>query len=242
MYVRRPRTKTRPKAKRYASRRSTFASKVAKIAKTVVLRTSETKVNLRTYDYQPITHNAATGERLGFFNLLITSQGVTDGDNDINVSNNRVGDEIIPSGLKLYLTIDQLFEYPDVLYRLVVVKTKGNVNLSGITLQDITTDNTIDPIVREQPLTVVHDKQFRVHSAMRSRHDNTLSHNKDAHIVKKIWIPLGNKKFKYSDNNSLYGLNTNYAAFIFAYDARFTAVGTTVASVKFATQLFFKDP
>jgi len=242
MYVRKPRTKTRPKAKRYASRRSTLNSKIKAIARSVVLKTSETKVNLRVYDPQPIGHNAHTGERIGFFNLLITSQGVTDGDNDSNISNNRIGDEIIPSGMKLYITLDQFFEHPDCTYRLVVVRTKGNVSLTGVTLQDITQDCTIDPIAREQPLTVVYDKLFRCRSPMRSRHDSTLSHNVDAHIVKKVWIPLGNKKYRYSDNNSLYGLNYNMAAFIFAYDVPTTIVGTAVGNIRLATQLYFKDP
>ena len=242
-YVRKtPKPYKRSYKKRYTRGSNTLDAKIKAIAKSMVLKTAETKVNLRTYDQQPITHNAPTGERLGFFNLMLSTQGVSDGDNDINSSNNRIGDEIIPSGIKMYISIDQLFEYPDVQYRLVIVKTKGNVSLSAISLQDITQDNTADPIVREQPITVVHDKLFRCRNPMRSRHDNTLSHNKDAHIVKKLWIPLGNKKYKYSGDNSLYGLNYNLVAMIYAYDSRFTPVGTTLATIRFATQLYFKDP
>lgn len=240
-YARKPTTKRSAK-KRYTRRRPTLDKKIRTIAKSMVLKTSETKVNLRTYDQQAVTHNAATGERLGFFNLLLTSQGTGDGTNDINLSNNRIGDEIIPSGIKMYISIDQLFEFPDVQYRLVVVKTKGNLSITGVQLQDITEDNTVDPIVKEQPVTVVYDKLFRARNPLMGRHDNTLSHNKDSHIIKKVWIPLGNRKYKYSSDNSLYGLNYNLSAFIYAYDARITTVGQQLGTVRFATQLFFKDP
>lgn len=238
-YARRPKAK-RSYKKRNNARRPTLDQKIRTIAKSVVLRTSETKMNVRKYDTINVLHNQHGGQRLGFHNLLLTTQGVGDGTNDINNSFNRVGDEILPKGINLYLSILNNWQNPAAKYRLIVAKTRGNVVSSVVHLLDITDNATLDPIYPEQPLSIVYDRMIVPRLATTGRHDSTEGHNSDTTTTRKVWIPLSGK-YRYSQDNGLEGLRYNLVAYILAYNHADTADTNILGRCTIATQFFFKD-
>lgn len=98
-----------------ALKQKAWKKSVASIAKTVALRTQETKCAARNLGTNyTLNHNGY--DRISD-NLLYTTQGTND-------SSHRVGDMVTLRGLKLYTMFESLADTPNVNVRLMVYKVR----------------------------------------------------------------------------------------------------------------------
>lgn len=242
MYVRK-KVGVRKNTKRKASRRYVSTNKkIAQIARRAVMRVAETKSVVANYGAIPdnLYHNTAA--KLGDPmkpNLLKTSQGVLDGP----ASTSRIGDKVNPVGVKIFLTFKQPYDRPNVLYKFVIQKTKGDQNPANLPFEDITGVRVIDAIDPEKADgQVVFSRSFTDRSMNWSRHDSTVTHNKELTFVKTFWIDLRKyKSYAYNGNNATGGRDFNLIPWLIAYDSFGTLTSDIVASYRFAYKFYFKD-
>lgn len=246
MYVKRSSPSIRKNAKRKAVRkRTTLNKKIAAVARKAVMRVAETKHVYNNFGAIPdnLYHNTAA--KLGDPskpNLLRTSQGTQDG-SGVGAYTARVGDKVNPVGVKIYLTFKQPFDRPNVLYKFVIQKTRGDTNPVSLPFEDITGVKVIDSIDPEKSDgQVVFSRSFTDRSMNWSRHDNTVSHNKELTFVKTFWVDLRKyKSYAYNGNNETGGRDFNLIPWLIAYDSFGTLTTDIIASYRFAYKFFFKD-
>lgn len=243
MYVRRS---LRKNTKRKTSRKSVALNKkIATIAKKAVMRVAETKHVANNFGQIPdnLYHNTAM--KLGDPvkpNLLRTSQGNQDG-SGVGAYTARIGDKVNPIGVKIFLTFKQPYDRPNVLYKFVIQKTRGDTNPAALPFEDITGVRVIDSIDPEKSDgQIVFSRSFTDRSMNWSRHDSTATHNKELTFVKTFWIDLRKyKSYAYNGNNEWSGRDFNMIPWLIAYDSFGTLTTDIVASYRFAYKFYFKD-
>ena len=245
-YVRKANKKTPAYSKRknYNKRRN-FNKTVATIAKKAVMRVAETKHVFNNYGAIPdnLYHN--TPAKLGDPakpNLLVTRQGTQDG-SGVGAYTARIGDKVNPVGVKIFLTFKQPYDRPNVLYKFLIQKTRGDTNPVTLPFEDITGVKVIDSIDPEKSDgQIVFSRSFTDRSMNWSRHDSTLNHNKELTFVKTFWVDLRKyKNYAYSGNNETGGRDFNLIPWLIAYDSFGTLTTDIIASYRFAYKFYFKD-
>lgn len=231
---------TRKYARKTYRKSSALDKKIATISKQVALRQAETKHVFFDLTPTPLSLYHNTLIRIQTENMCKTSQGVGDGDSSGNI-NARIGDEVHPRGIKIYLTVRQPNNKPNVMFRFMVLKTRGSSNSTTLPFKDITGVKVIDPVDNEKSQgRIIMNKLFKDRSMSYSRHDNTATHNSELTFVRQYWIPLSGV-YKYDGDNAAFGRDYNLVPFMVAYDSFGTLTTDVVASVKMSYQFYFKD-
>lgn len=238
MYVR----KSRKNGKRASTRkRSNLRKTVTAIAKTVALRQSETKHIIRNLGVNyTLGHNS--WDRVST-NLLYSAQGSND-------NFNRIGDEVIARGIKLYCQLESKPTEPMIAWRIIVIKCRNAVASSANPpLRTVTGQTMLDPIDMEQAQKVLLDKVI-----YNRRQDSTVGlvpegtvpeepvDNRRAVQFRKYWIPMNNVKYKYQDNSTDIGRDYNIAMWVSVYSHFTDTMDDTLSRGTFASEFFFKDP
>jgi hypothetical protein len=93
-------------------------------------------------------------------NLLETSQGVQDPMN--TGTNNRIGDEIMLSGVSMKYMVELNERYSDVTFRMFVVKKAKGDTLNAITFFTGTSGNKMIDTIQTERFTVIMSKTFKI--------------------------------------------------------------------------------
>lgn len=156
----------------------------------------------------------------------------------------RVGDEIIPRGMNLRLTMYNAVDRQCLFYRVIIVKFNRTINGTIVTAGNFDMFDTsgsndcIASIVKnDQGVKVYYDKIFRVQGNCLGASGTT---NRKNRIFKKIFInPKGTKKIIYSAANTI--VNNPLAVFVLPYDEYATLRTDNVANCQWSYKLYFKD-
>lgn len=229
--VRRAPRKSYKKKSNY-KKRSVSYSQIAKIAKRVSLRQAETKHHTVNYGNYALYHNVS---RRVDTNLLSVQQGTGDTGN-----NSRIGDEVIPVGVKLYLQFEQMIDRPNVQFKVWVLKGREGEFGSSVPLKIISGNNLMDPIDTEK-CSVVKSMYFKFNQN-NIVHDGDVAVNKRVVNCRKVWIPLKRSKYTYEGDNNSNGKWWNMPLYVCAYDASNTLVTDHISNLHIASEFFFKDP
>jgi len=119
------RKRMRPKRRFGGSRRP-----LARMVKSVLLRTAETKRSSQyTKDPQQLFHNKTyyAGQ------LLATKQGVTDPHGADAATANRIGDEVVGMGISLRFFLENVKDHPNVIYKIYVFRYNTQQITAGLT-------------------------------------------------------------------------------------------------------------
>lgn len=230
----RKRSSRKPVRKTYR-KSSAFNQKVARIAKTVALRTQETKHAIVSYATREVYHNNSYNITP---NLIDVTQGVQD-------QTNRLGDEITLRGIKLYMKFQDKWDRPNTNFRVVVAKCRQGI-AGGLVLPTkvISGNPTFDPMDMEQVMKVYVNKTYRFgdkNTFIDTTGGAPTANNPATTHFRKLWIPLNNARYKFLNQNSNQGTAWNIACWIAAYDASTELSTDNIGSVQIIGELFFKD-
>lgn len=204
---------------------------LVKLIKSVSLRSQETKMATTDSTVLPLLHNISTLVRS---NLMATSQGVTD---SLGITN-RIGDTVTPVGVKLYLTMRQPADRPNVTFKIWIVRIIGAATVpTFVPVKTITGNLLMDPIDTEK-CTLVKSFKFKSKNnywqgALASSRENTNFQN--------IYIPLPRKPYVYSADGGPNGKNYQLSMYVAAYDTFGTLITDNIASFACSQSFYFKD-
>lgn len=214
---------------------STFRKKVTAIAKTVALRTQETKHAIHSLVDKEVYHNQSY---MMTSNLVQTAQGV----NDIG---HRIGDEITLRGIKLFLKFEDKWDRPNTTFRVVVAKARqgiaGSLYMPTVPIMGVP---TIDPIDTEQVMKVLVNRRYRFgdkDTLIDTGNEGVGALSRPTTHFRQIWIPLNNARYKYLNQNSTQGTAYNIALWLSCYDHSSQLITDNIGKVTVAWELFFKD-
>lgn len=219
------RKKTSTLKKRYNSRSKVSVAQIAKIAKSVSLKTQETKHTTYNYGEFDLFDNVS---RKVADNLLQVTRGVDDGS-----TASRIGDEVTLRGLKIYMNYHINTGFPVQTFKYWVLRHRSNSVPLFLPTKSISGILTLDPIDTEQCSVVT---TGIIAPAKISGGISTSS--KDFQVQLKKWIPLNNKVYKYQSGGTQ-GSFYNITMFVAAYNTG--SVITQISKVAISTEFFFKD-
>lgn len=158
---------------------------------------------------------------------------------------NRIGDEIIPRGMAIRLTMYNAVDRPALFYRIIVAKFNRTINGTLMTGGNFDMfdaqgcNDSIAAIVKnDQGVKVYYDKVFTCQHGLQYSVGADL--NRKPRLFKKIWInPKGTKKIIYSAANTI--VNNPLCVFVLPYDAYSTLRTDNVANCQWSYKLYFKD-
>lgn len=230
------------KSKRKTYRkRSNLTKKIASVAKTVALRQAETKHIIRNLGVNyTLGHN--TWDKVSS-NLLYSVQGNND-------NFNRIGDQVICRGLKIYCQLESKPTEPMIAWRIIIIKCRQTIaNLANPPLRTVTGQTMLDPIDMEQAQKVLLDKVIynrRQNSVVGLVPEGTVPEepvdNRRAVQFRKYWIPLNNARYHYQDGSTDIGRDYNIAMWVSVYSHFLNTTDGTLSRGTFASEFFFKDP
>lgn len=203
---------------------------IKKIAKQAVMRTAETKQVDTASSENQLYHNFWTGS--AFENLTNSAQLPAQGTGE----NQRLGNEIYVSGVKLYLQILLKNDRLNTKVRVLIVKHNPNFGKSTYTdWFDSIMNVMVDPADKGRA-TVVYDK---IHGY---RNFNPTNSTDEVVIFRQIWLPV-KEKYVFRDDGaqSLSYTKNTYSIIAMAYDTAGSLTTDNVASIKWYSRLFYKD-
>lgn len=233
--------------------RQTFQSRV----KRVLMKTAETKKYQFADENVQLFHNAgaaaaaATPSLAQPFNIWA---GINKGTN----SYNRVGDRIIPRGMKLSIWLANKDDRPNIMYRIIIAKVPKAIN--GVATQQ----NNVDPfdqiqlgntgnrmllnLDRDRGIKALHDKVYTINSGYNASNVGTNlapspnNIRREAHLYKKFWIKSKRSKpIVYDSTGSNQIVNNPLMVWVIAYDSYGTLLTDNIASLSYYGIIYFKD-
>lgn len=238
-YRRSYRRKTRGRFGRRA-RRTGFATKVRRI----VSKTQETKFieageeNVQLYhDYGP------TGSYGGIlydpWSTITKGTGVS----------NRVGDQIMPVGMKFKLWLANKQDRPNIQYRVIVASVKRVQGGAVVTKNNLyplvpTVNNTlICNMDMEKVSRVYYDRVHKIEMGFSQTVTNVANpwSGREAHKTIKLWIGKrrGARAIKYNANGEI--MNNGLMVWVIPYDSYGTLTTDNISSCAYTYRLYFKD-
>ncbi len=233
--------------------RKVKTASLTRAVKKISLSLCETKRRSTYFENAPLTHNT-TYYQSGF---LATTQGVQNpSGHDVRTSSNggeRIGNEIIASGLSLKFFLTAQGNYPNNKYKLIVFKYPTRFLSGAVTALDdellwqgvdgngSVMNRMIDTIssrVKILKQVIIQPPAIGTTEA---------GHASSRSTIKNIYIPLKSTKIKYQqpvhtgDSSELpIGWDIGFA--LVGYDEFSTLTTATVAHVDWSSRLTFKDP
>lgn len=243
----RPRGSRNMKKKVYGPNRSTLTKyknrvnkrgTLVRLIKKISLGQHETKQVHRVLENINVNHN----QGYAFTNLLYTTQGINDNDTGANNYNCRLGDEVQGKGISIKLWIANKLDRPNIMYRLVVFKYQSQSipTLSSIFV-GANGNKIMDDLDREY-ITPVYQKLFNLQVGYSAYPSGSLgdADGREAHIYKKIYIPLKDKKIHYNNGGSVPKF-VDYGFALIPYDSYGTLTTDNICSFSYQMKFYFKD-
>lgn len=237
----------------------TSAVKIQRAVRTYLNKQIETKQsNTTSTDGLLISHNSF---QYVDSNILITTQGITDPNNSNTA--NRIGDEINLRGVAFKFMLENDVRYPDVTFRIMVIKSaKGDVPTTATLFNGLSGNKMMDTFNKER-YTLLFSKYVKVKSpnqgstvavggagyvgsGLYEGSGSALVTTPGTRIV-KFYIP--GKKFirngivKYENGTSQVKFH-DYTVLVYAYSTIVTseALGWTVGRVnEYIKVMYYKD-
>lgn len=225
------RKKYRSYKRKYNTRyrkRSTLNNRISKIAKTVALRTQETKhYHEHIANGTQILHNVWTTVRDNMIQVPAT------GSND-----NRTGDQITLRGIKLYVYTEHPEGRCNVNWRFVIGKLAPNA--SGVVRTKGLTGRTInDPLDMDHYSKVCRDIRFNIKNDAFG--DGTAPNRQKYSRCSTIWLPLNNYKYRFENHSSSAGRDWELQLGVTAFDNDASSQSDVLGTISIASVLYFKD-
>jgi hypothetical protein len=230
--------KTAAKQTRKTAQKAT--NNLVKLIKKVSLKQTETKYAHVSAENVQLYHN--TGQ--GVYNLINTTQGITDTGGGTSVLSNRIGDEVIARGISMKLWVANKLDRPNVMYRMFIFKYQALNSPSVSSLFKTGSGNKIMDDIDKEYVTIVYQKIFNLqvgYSAYPNATINGDTDGREAHVYKQIWIPLKDKKIHYADGAATPKF-FNYGFVIVPYDSYGTLLSDNISSFTYQYKFYFKDP
>lgn len=218
-------------------RRGMRRNMMLNIARTAVLKQTETKFKALATENVQLYHNAGSPSVFVVQpNLLQTPTGTG--------QTTRVGDEVFGVGLSVKLWLSNKSDRPNVMYRIMIVACPQDqvtsTSPNGLFKSEV--GNKMLDSVDTDKYNVVYHKLLQPFSGDYSLEaSSTLrEHSK----LVKIYIPLKSRRIKYqSDGGSIPSYQKNCLSLVvIAYDAFGSIVSDNIASLAYITKFYFKDP
>lgn len=256
--TRRPRARTNKK--RNYAKRSVSRQQVAKIAKRVLLKTTEPKTHVQTTfsllnptGLENLYHNQSHMVG-GWANLLRTTPGVEDTNNKLYAgipeafeAGSRIGETIYCTGLSIKMLFQLPIDRSSVILRIFVLKGtdadiraeipilwKNDASLTQNVIMD-KVDTTRQRIVAAKTITLNHPPTMS-HA--------THQHSTTTERLVNMWVPLKKMKYTYSSISGTehHGKDFDYCLSIATYDRSGALITDVVAKVAATCTLYFRDP
>jgi hypothetical protein len=222
---------------RKSSAKSAKTKSLISLIKKVSLKQNELKYVDYNHGKTELYHNIHNG-----FGAVLTSHGPVQGDGD----DQRIGNSINLSGIKLTLMFYSKMDRPNTKFRLIVYSAPFNSfqpASSYATLFDAVTGNVmIDSM--DKDVVKVH-KNMLIYSKNVSANlvgfpEEELA--KEVTTFRKVWIPY-RTKVRYSDDASTAELtNRSFYVLIMAYDSYGTLVSDNIGAVQCWQRFYYRDP
>lgn len=191
-----------------------------------------------------INQNVNINHNTGYIytNLLRTSQGITDTDTGASSFSNRLGDEVLGRGISIKLWIANKLDRPNVMYRMGIFKYQSNSIPTLASLFVGANPNRIMDKMDNEFITIVYQKVFNLQVGYSAYATATAgdTDGREAHIYKKLWLPLKNKKIVYN-NGGITPKFIDYGFFIVPYDSYGTLTTDNILSFSYEQEFYFKD-
>lgn len=225
-------------ARRYKKAKKTLGKPMANAVKAIVRKQMRTVVETKMADFawEPFAVNALYHNTW----LVVDADGVSVNqgvkDDDAYNAGNRVGDSVYARKIWRRLHLFQSYQYPNVTFRIVIIKHKQGMSIPvDITQNDQTTNKIIAPINRELfPLQdVVYDR------VIQSPQSGGTLGNGD---VKTFWNhnQIINKKISYNEG-SPYTRGFTFTTLVCAYDNMSTSLLAQIARLAYYRRFYFDD-
>jgi len=227
----------RQRRKPYSKRRTSSFRQIAKIAKSVVMRTAETKYRVQHAENQNIYHNGGlAGGIMLIQNMLSTTQGVNE--------EQRIGDKIQAKGLSIKLHLFNKSDRPNVMYRIMVVAVppdqSGQALPAGFWENDI--GNKILDHVNTNRYKVIRSKIVQIQGQDTAFEAGVDTLREKSKLV-SMYIPLKGRTITYStEAGGVPKLQRDCLSLaILPYDAYGSLTTDNIASFAYVTRFYFKD-
>lgn len=232
----------RPKARRS---RAVPTKTIKAIARSVVMKTAETKVSEYGQENVQLYHNVLHKVEN---NTLFTTQGVTDGDNP-GVAEMRIGDMIYAKKLWFKFQLFNKQDRPNLHYRIMIVRSQTDRTGNAPTLPpDFVPEsipgngNLLFTSSNDESYTIVWDRTYRL-EATNSVESGVVapSYHETSRIINiNYFIPKNQQKIIYHDGGSV-PKKYVYIPYVVAYDSYGTLTTDNVASYAYTRKAYFKD-
>lgn len=249
-YARRPRRTTK---KRYASKRPVSASQVATIARRVYRRQAEPKQHLNadgsptaTQLYHNQSHCMFSGS-----NMLGTMHGVYDDTNTFSPTGSRIGDEIMPTGLRINFIFQVPIDRQTVYVRFILLK--GHDSYLGNAVpwhaNSLAFDNVLLNMVDTDKVKVLMNKVWKLgHDAKTALINPPQSASNNSHNLvcapRKIFCnlrKLGKYTYRHDGTQVAHGKQFDIKAYLCAYDEFGDLITDNIIDYTAQSIFYFRD-
>lgn len=206
----------------------------AKMVRSVLFRTLETKYKSIDFDKTELYHNSIT--YLANKNLATNLPGQGDADAE------RVGDEIYLTGIKLRLLLGQKYDRPNCTFKIWIVEANsvsGNANDKNVFFHNTTGNILLDPI---------QSKRFSILKAITVKPKGTAMEVGEAgkEFVRplSLWLPMRRKIHFVADASTSVskGMKEHLYILLGVYDAYGTLTTDNIAYCQGSATYYYKDP
>lgn len=244
-YGKRKSNPTYKRKRNYRKKATTKRSYIAKVAKSVLFKTAETKSVSHGGENLNLYHNTYA---LVNSSLTLTSQGVGD-DNTSTSVGSRIGDSIQAKKLWIRMMLFNKQDRPNVHYRVLLVRRNttqnGNtlaVPTSFFKLDHFPSNNNnfmADP--SDEQVSVLIDRRYSIQN-QQSRNSDLLGNGYEVSklINLNYKIPQRHQKIIYSDAGTV-PKNYVYQLWVMSYDSYGTLQTDNISSCAYTARFYYTD-
>lgn len=207
------------------------------LIKKVTLKTSELKYVDYDHGKTELYHNIHNN-----FGVSVITHGPAQGDGD----SNRVGNEILLSGVKLTMMFYNKEDRPNTKYRVIVYSAPYETSSPSVTygnlFDNVTGNVMIDSMDKDRVKVIKSMLVYPKNVSANLSGDGYYIGNKESTCFRKIWIPY-RTKVKYANDTSGSELtNRSIYVIVMAYDTYGTLQTDNIGAVQCWQRFFYRDP
>lgn len=205
----------------------TFRNKVAKIARSVVLKQAESKHVTYNHTKIELYHNTNT-----VIPLNLGAQMPAQGTHDYM----RIGDHVNATGFKLRMILGQKADRPNVTFKFRVVKVpKGSVYSYGGWYESSTANVLLDNLNTDFVKSITNFTW--------KPHDGSMDNATDEYVyTKSVWIPY-KKLLKFGPTHGVQTHNDeDMYILVSAFDSYGTLLTDNIAYIQVVQSFYYRDP
>jgi hypothetical protein len=225
---------------RKSSAKSAKTKSLISLIKKVSLKQNELKYVDTDHGKTELYHNVHND-----FGIIATSFGPEQGDGD----QQRIGNEINLSGIKLTLMFYSKMDRPNTKFRLIVYSAPYNSSKPNLAY-----NNLFDNVTGNVMIDSMDKDAVKVHKNMLIYPKNVSANltafpefeaNKEVTSFRKVWIPY-RTKVRYADNTgsgaSTELTNRSFYVLVMAYDTYGTLSSDNIGAVQCWQRFYYRDP